>query len=51
MLNLPLMEDEKDMIRSHAADIASIDVACLKVEEARELVKAPSGKIRLVIEE
>ena len=48
---MPLMEDEKDMIRSHAADIASIDVACLKVEEARELVKAPSGKIRLVIEE
>ena len=46
-----LTESEKEQIRRHAADVAAIEVGCIKIEEAKELVKAPSGKIRLVIEE
>ena len=48
---LPLTEAEKGKIRNHAADVASIDASKIIVEEAVELVKAPSGKIRLVLEE
>lgn len=47
----PLAEAEKEKIRRHAADVASIDATKIRVEEAAELVKAPSGKIRLVLEE
>jgi len=47
----PLTEAEKEKIRNHAADVASIDASKIIVEEAVELVKAPSGKIRLVVEE
>lgn len=47
----PLTDAEKEMIRKHAADVASINTAKIIVEEATELVKAPSGKIRLVVEE
>ena len=46
-----LTESEKEQIRRHAADVAAIEVGCIKIQEAKELVKAPSGKIRLVIEE
>ena len=47
----PLTADEEVQIKKHAADVASIDATLIKVEEAIELVKAPSGKIRLVIKE
>ena len=48
---LPLTEAEKVKIKCHAADVASIEATKIRVEEAAELVKAPSGKIRLVLEE
>ena len=35
----------------YAADVAKVPASIISVEEAKELVKAPSGKIRLVIEE
>lgn len=47
----PLTDGEKVRVQKHAADIASIDYRLIKVEEVSELVKAPSGKIRLVLEE
>ena len=47
----PLTEAEKVKIKYHAADVASIEATKIRVEEAAELVKAPSGKIRLVLEE
>ena len=47
----PLTDGEKVQVQKHAADIASIDYRLIKVEEVNELVKAPSGKIRLVLEE
>ncbi len=46
-----LTAEEKRRIKSHAADVASINPDCIEVEESTDLVKAPSGKIRLVIEE
>ena len=46
-----LTDAEKEKIRKHASEVASIDAAKIIVEEAVELVKAPSGKIRLVLEE
>ena len=46
----PLTTTEKEQIRKHAADVAAIDYTKIRVEEAAELIKAPSGKIRLVIE-
>jgi phenylacetate-coenzyme A ligase PaaK-like adenylate-forming protein len=48
---LPLSSNEILKIQKHAADVASIAPECIKVEEVTELIKAPSGKIRLVIEE
>lgn len=45
----PLTDGEKLHIQKHAADIASIDYRLINVEEVKELIKAPSGKIRLVI--
>ena len=47
----PLSEDEKIQISRHAADVAKVPESIISVEEAKELIKAPSGKIRLVIEE
>ena len=47
----PLTDRVKVHVQKHAADIASIDYRLIKVEEVKELVKAPSGKIRLVLEE
>lgn len=47
----PLTDEEKLHIQKHAADIASIDYRLINVEEVKELKKAPSGKIRLVVEE
>lgn len=46
-----LTEEERRQIVLHAADVAKIPSSVIAVEEAKELVKAPSGKIRLVIEE
>ena len=46
-----LSEDEKKQIQCHAADVASISPEMIEVEDVDELVKAPSGKIRLVINE
>lgn len=46
-----LTAEEKRRIKIHAADVASINADCIAVEESTDLVKAPSGKIRLVIEE
>lgn len=46
-----LTAEEKRRIKNHAADVASINPDCIEVEESTDLVKAPSGKIRLVIEE
>lgn len=47
----PLTEAEKVKIQKHAADVASMDANLITVEESLELIKSPSGKIRLVIEE
>ena len=46
-----LSDGEKMQISRHAADVAKVPASIISVEEAKELVKAPSGKIRLVIEE
>ena len=45
----PLSESEKVQISRHSADVAKMPASIISVEEAKELVKAPSGKIRLVI--
>ncbi|MBQ8125617.1 MAG: phenylacetate--CoA ligase family protein [Kiritimatiellae bacterium] len=47
----PLTEAERTQIQRHAADVASISPNQIRVEDAKELVKAPSGKIRLVVKE
>lgn len=47
----PLFDGERIQISRHAADVAKVPASIISVEEAKELVKAPSGKIRLVIEE
>lgn len=47
----PLTDAEKVQICAHAADVSHVPMNTFKVEEAAELIKAPSGKIRLVIEE
>lgn len=47
---IPLSEDEKRQIVRHAADIAKIPESVILVKEVEELIKAPSGKIRLVVE-
>lgn len=47
----PLTEEERRRVVLHASDVAKIPQAIIVVEESSELAKAPSGKIRLVIEE
>ena len=44
-----LTGSEKSHICKHAADVASIDPALIEVVETDELVKAKSGKIKLVV--
>jgi phenylacetate-CoA ligase len=48
---VPLSSSEILQIQNHAANVASISPEYINVEEVPELIKAPSGKIRLVIEE
>jgi len=47
----PLGEDEQHEIIKRAAHMSGLAQASISVQEANELVKAPSGKIRLVVEE
>jgi len=47
----PLDEDERNEIIKRAAHMSGLAQASITVQEAKELVKAPSGKIRLVVEE
>lgn len=47
----PLSELEKTEIIKRAAHMSGLAESAIKVEESQELIKAPSGKIRLVIEE
>ena len=46
-----LDEDERNEIIKRAAHMSGLAQASITVQEAKELVKAPSGKIRLVVEE
>jgi len=46
-----LTDDEKEQVKRHAADIAHVSPEVFAVKETTELVKAKSGKIRLVIED
>ena len=47
----PLSEDEQHEIIKRAAHMSGLAQASISVQEAKELIKAPSGKIRLVVEE
>ena len=47
----PLSDSERTEIIKRAAHMSGLTSESILVEEATELVKAPSGKIRLVIEE
>lgn len=47
----PLGEDERNEIIKRAAHMSGLAQASISVQEAKELAKAPSGKIRLVVEE
>ena len=47
----PLSDSERTEIIKRAAHMSGLAAESILVEEAAELVKAPSGKIRLVIEE
>ena len=47
----PLSEDERNEIIKRAAHMSGLARTSITVQEAKELVKAPSGKIRLVVEE
>lgn len=47
----PLSEDEQHEIIKRAAHMSGLAQASISVQEAKELAKAPSGKIRLVVEE
>ncbi len=47
----PLGEDERNEIIKRAAHMSGLARTSITVQEAKELVKAPSGKIRLVVEE
>ena len=47
----PLSDDEKAEIRKRASHMSGLSPLSIVVEEAQELLKAPSGKIRLVVEE
>lgn len=44
-----MTEEEKKKLVEHASDVAQVAKSIFIVEEAKELEKAPSGKIRLVI--
>lgn len=47
----PLNQDEKSEICRRAAHLSGLPISSIRVKEVRDLVKAPSGKIRLVLEE
>ena len=47
----PLSEDEKAEIVKRASHMSGLPPLSIAVEESSRLVKAPSGKIRLVVEE
>lgn len=47
---LPLSMAERKNICKHASHVAGISPEIIDIEESRELIKAPSGKIRLVID-
>lgn len=47
----PLLSEEKVEIVKRAAHMSGLPGGAISVEEAKELIKAPSGKIRLVIDE
>ena len=47
----PLTDVEKSAMRKQASDMSGLAIDAISIEEAQELVKAPSGKIRLVVEE
>ena len=47
----PLSEDEQHEIIKRAAHMSGLAQASISVQESKELAKAPSGKIRLVVEE
>ena len=49
--NAPLIEEEKMGMRRQTADMSGLPVDAISVEESNDLEKAPSGKIRLVIDE
>jgi len=46
----PLSEREKAEIIKRAAHMSGLAESAINVEEAQELIKAPSGKIRLVVQ-
>ena len=46
-----LSDDEKAEIRKRASHMSGLSPLSIMVEESQELLKAPSGKIRLVVEE
>lgn len=48
---VPLSPEEKTEIVKRAAHMSGLPAVAISVEESEGLVKAPSGKIRLVIEE
>ncbi len=47
----PLSKEEQNEIIKRAAHMSGLSPSSITVEEAKELVKAPSGKIRLVLED
>ena len=47
----PLDEDERNEIIKRASHMSGLVQASITVQESNELVKAPSGKIRLVVDE
>ena len=47
----PLDENERKEIIKRAAHMSGLAPASISVQEAKELIKAPSGKIQLVLEE
>lgn len=49
--NVPLTEYEKNSMRKQTAEMSGLHPESIRVEESNELEKAPSGKIRLVIDE
>ena len=47
----PLEEAEKAAMRKQTAEMSGLPIDAISVEETDALVKAPSGKIRLVVDE